>query len=327
MHRFLALILSLIFLLCACTVAPGTTETEESTVPQFEIHPDRAKCTVPTEITEGNYYYKVLGDRELYIEFCPPTKQVYDKAPVLLMISGGGFVECSVEWAIDYFGGHIDKLREDGFAVASVEYRVKGEGVNILQVYSDIADAMRYLSYYSEEFGIDPNKFITAGHSAGGTASLAMAYIGNRVFDEDAYWPEADYQVIGAFSMSGTGNLDKTDFGPFGGYSSSGIQANVSLYLNEEIRKLASPIYYLEGSTVPCRLLIGSMDDVVSPISVEKFKEACDKAGVPCDLVILKNGDHVYESKNGETVMPPISVQKSRIIDFVKDCVERANNG
>ena len=324
MQRYFALILSVILLLCACSAAPGSNETEESTVPQIEIHPDRVKCTVPMEVTEGNYYYKVLGDRELYIEFCPPTKQVYDKAPVLMMISGGGFVECSVHWAIEYFGGHIDQLREAGFAVASVEYRVRDEGVNIMQVYSDIADAMRYLSYYSEAFGIDPTKFITAGHSAGGTASLAMAYIGNRVFDEDAYWPEADYQVIGAFSMSGTGNLDKTDFGPFGGYSSSGIQANTSLYLNEEIRKLASPIYYLEGSKVPCRLLMGEMDNVVSPISVEKFKEACDKAGVPCDVVWFKHAGHVYESMDGEIVMPPISVQKSKILEFAIQCVEKA---
>lgn len=337
MCRIVAMILVLVLLLCACTTTKpastdGTTNksangTEESAVPELNIHPDRIKCTVPQENVAGDYIYKVIGERELRIIYSPPTTKVYEKAPVLLIISGGGFMVCSEEWAIEYMANEVQRLRQSGFAVASVEYRVGGEGVNVKQVYSDIADAMRYMSYYSDVFGIDPDKFITTGHSAGGSASLAMAYIGNRVFDTDVYWPEADYQVVGAFAMSGHGDYTKTDFGPYGGYCSENARTNVGLFPDEQMRREVSPVFYLEGSKVPCKILMGEMDDVVAPIYVEKFKEACDAAGVPCDVVWFQNAGHSYESMNGEPVKPFVSVQKARIVDFAKACVELQTNG
>jgi acetyl esterase/lipase len=330
MYRLIALLLSVLLILTACstpapnnqeTNTPTTNETEGPTVPEIVIHPDRVNCTVPTENVEGNYVYKCIGNRKLEIIYYPPTKQVYEKAPVLLLICGGGFVECTVGWPIEWHAPEVKKLREAGFAVASVDYRVRDEGVNILQVYSDIADSMRYLSYYSDVFNIDPNKIVTSGHSAGGAAALAMAYIDNRTFDEEKYWPEADYKVVGAFAMSHSGTLEKTDYGTYDGYASLGIKTNISLYVNDEIRHLASPINHLDANDPPCKILMGDMDEVVSPISTQKFKDACDAAGVSCELVWLKNAGHVYDSMNGEQVLPRFSVQKMKLVDFAISCV------
>lgn len=329
MQRCIVLILTLALLLCACATTPPAGETnaptngtEGSTMPEMNIHPDRDKCTVPTENVEGDYIYKVIGNRQLRIIYRPALVNVYEKAPVLFLISGGGFMECSEEWALDYMANEALKLRQSGFAVVSVEYRVGGEGVNIKQVYSDMADAMRYMSYYSDVFGIDPNKFVTSGHSAGGSASLALAYVDHDVFDVDGYWPEADYQVVGAYSLSGHGDYTKTEFGPYGGYCSENARTNKGLFPTEEMRREVSPVFYLEGSKVPSKLLMGEMDNVVAPVFVEKFKEACDAAGVPCDVVWFKNAGHTYESMNGEDVTPRYSVQKSKIVDFAKSCVE-----
>lgn len=328
MRRLLPIVLAVMLLLSACVTPPQptTNETEGTTVPQIQIHPDRDKCTVPTENVEGAYYYKCIGNRKLRIEYLPPLNQVYEKAPVVLMISGGGFMVCTVDHPITWLASEVKKLRDAGFAVASVEYRVGTEGVNVMQVYSDIADSMRYLSYYSDIFNIDPDKFVTTGHSAGGSASLAMAYLDHSTIDTDAYWPEADFNVVGAFSMSGHGTYTKTDYGPFNGYASSGARDNVCLYPNDEIRHQASPIYFLEGSKVPCKIFMGKMDNVVSPISIEKFKEACDAAGVPCELVWFEHAGHSYESMDGETVLPRFSVQKSKLVDFAKQCVEAAQS-
>jgi acetyl esterase/lipase len=241
---------------------------------------------------------------------------------VLFLISGGGFMQCSEEWAIEYMASEVSQLRKAGFAIASVQYRVGGEGVNIKQVYSDMADAMRYMSYYSDVFGIDPNKFITSGHSAGGSASLALAYIDHDIFDVDQYWPEADYLVAGAFAMSGHGDYTKTDFGPYGGYCSENARTNKGLFPTEEMRKEVSPVFCLEGSKVPCKLLMGEMDNVVAPVFVEKFEEACKAADVPCEVVWFENGGHTYESMNGEEVTPRVSAQKRQIVRFAKSCVE-----
>lgn len=331
MFRLIALLLSVLLVLTACsnppanpsnTVDPTSNETEEPTVTEVVIHPDRVKCTVPVENVEGDYVYKVIGNRELKIIYCPPTKQVYEKAPVVLLICGGGFMACTVEWPLEWHAGEVKTLREAGFAVASVDYRLGGEGVNILQVYSDIADSMRYLSYYSDVFGIDPNKIVTSGHSAGGAAALAMAYIDNSTFDTDEYWPEADYNVVGAFAMSHSGTLEKTDYGTFGGYCSAGIQTYTGLYVNDEIRHLASPINHLDENDPPCKILMGDMDDVVTPASAEKFKEACDAAGVSCELVWIKNAGHTFDSMNGEPVRPGFSAQKKKLVDFAISCVQ-----
>lgn len=190
----LPIVLAVMLLLSACVTPPQptTNETEGTTVPQIQIHPDLEKCTVPTENVEGAYYYKCIGNRKLRIEYLPPLNQVYEKASVVLMISGA--------------------------------------------------------------------------------------------------------------------------------------RDNVCLYPNEEIRHQASPIYFLEGSKVPCKIFMGKMDNVVSPISIEKFKEACDAAGVPCELVWFEHAGHSYESMDDETVLPRFSVQKSKLVDFAKQCVEAAQS-
>ena len=45
----------------------------------------------PTGNQQADLIYKALGDREIMLTFLPPLKPVYEKAPVYLIIPGGGW--------------------------------------------------------------------------------------------------------------------------------------------------------------------------------------------------------------------------------------------
>lgn len=299
-----------------------TPSEPEPTDPEPTVHPDREKCSVPTGSHEAFFTYKVIGARKLKLYFKPATKHVYDKDPVIFMIPGGGFMEAKLNGAYNIYSAEAKDIQANGFAIAAIEYRVGGEGVTIEEILSDIADGMRFLSYYSDVLNIDPDQFITTGHSAGASAALLLGYAPNDLFDEDRYWSDAEYQVAGVYALSPPTSYMKADDGPFGGYYSSGSKKHIGLWRNSEVRALCSPINYVKTGSIPCKILMGTLDELVSPLCVQHFKDICDAVGVSCEVVWLENGGHGFESRNGQPVSPNYNTERAKIIEFAKSCVK-----
>lgn len=84
-------------------------------------------------------------------------------APLVIFVHGGGWTRGDKN-----AGARVaNVLAQEGYVVASVDYRLVPEGT-MADGASDVTRAAAYLLAHSAEFGIDPAGFALLGHSAGG---------------------------------------------------------------------------------------------------------------------------------------------------------------
>lgn len=86
--------------------------------------------------------------------------------PVVIIVHGGAFL-MGDKAAGDATTG-IDQLLSQGFAVASINYRLSGEAKAPAQI-QDVKAAVRFLRAKATEYNLNPEKFGAWGGSAGGS--------------------------------------------------------------------------------------------------------------------------------------------------------------
>ena len=128
---------------------------------------------------EQGIQYKESQQGRTLLDIVYPKNKIYEKAPVLIYVHGGGyqsgsrslFYENSMMLSI------VKSLTSQGVAVATVGYRLigKDEHTRVMHLNQDIKDALRYLAQNSDRFGIDTDQFMLWGQSAGGSLALVGA--------------------------------------------------------------------------------------------------------------------------------------------------------
>jgi len=109
-------------------------------------------------------------------------------SPVALFLHGGGFRRGDKALLRD--SRLLDQLLEAGISVAGVNYRYSHQHPDgTAGSLRDIARAVQHLRHHAADFGIDPDRVAAFGGSAGGAASLWLA------FREDLADPESDDPV------------------------------------------------------------------------------------------------------------------------------------
>ncbi|MGM9593970.1 MAG: alpha/beta hydrolase fold domain-containing protein [Candidatus Onthomonas sp.] len=92
--------------------------------------------------------------------------------PVIVVVHGGGFKFGSQ--TMEIIRPVIDTGKANGYVVASVDYRKAGEAV-FPGALADVKAAVRYLKANAREYGIDPDRIVIWGESAGAYLSLMTA--------------------------------------------------------------------------------------------------------------------------------------------------------
>lgn len=92
-------------------------------------------------------------------------------APCVVVIHGGGWESGSP----DEFTAFNQLLARRGYAVAAIQYRFAPRWPWPAQ-RDDVLAALRFLKERAAEFGIDPQRFVILGRSAGGQIAAAVAY-------------------------------------------------------------------------------------------------------------------------------------------------------
>ncbi len=95
--------------------------------------------------------------------------------PVVVMIHGGCW---SAPWDRTLMNHVSDDLRKRGIAVWNIDYRVIENGNGFPHVFDDTWAAIHALTIQGRELGLDPNRAVAVGHSAGG--HLALWYAAKR---------------------------------------------------------------------------------------------------------------------------------------------------
>ncbi|WP_226532370.1 alpha/beta hydrolase [Microbacterium paraoxydans] len=114
-----------------------------------------------------------LGAPDIEITIVRPARAASVPAPAVLSIHGGGMV-----LGTRFFGTAelIDLAERHGVVGVAVEYRLAPEHPGPAQA-EDCYAALEWMAANAEELGIDPDRIIASGMSAGGGLSAAVALI------------------------------------------------------------------------------------------------------------------------------------------------------
>lgn len=219
--------------------------------------------------------YREIGDRQLKLHvFQPKDWKATDKRACFLTVHGGGW-GAGEPRRMYPFAAHY---AERGMVGISIEYRLmqKGNGVTPFDCVSDGREAIRFIKTHAAELGIDPEKIVANGGSAGAHVAAGMAL------------------------------FDKVD--PVGGRNVSAHPAALVLYYpvidtstagygnkacGERWREI-SPLHQVRAGAPPTVIFHGTADKTTPYAGAKAFTEAMVATGNRCDLITEPGAGHTY---------------------------------
>lgn len=280
----------------------------------MDFAPQRGAC-------EQTLVYKKVGGKECSMLYYPPTRQVFDRAPIYVVIPGGGWHRAVAIDMYNFSKRSADALRARGWAVVSLSYRVAPvDGVWMQDIVSDCMDACRYLAHFADDLRIDPHRIVTSGHSAGGHLALMLAYAPHHLFANDSPYDlrADDFTVIGTAPLSAPTILycDAAGYCPQGFAFSDVFEPG-----DRKIAELhrASPYDYITPAAVPTLMVCGTHDVDVFPENSTRFYEKCRSMGAPCDILYSHFGGHCFESLvEGRESFVNFAQVQDHLIEFIQ---------
>jgi acetyl esterase len=221
--------------------------------------------------------YKKVGDRELRLSlFEPAGHKPTDRRACVLNIHGGGWTGGEARRTFPY-ADHYAKL---GVVGVSLEYRLMKviNGRNNVTPFDCVKDgrsAVRYLKSHAAELGIDPDKIVVTGGSAGGHVAAGTALIdGVDEATDDLKVSPVPAALVLYYPVIDTSKE---------GYGNSKCGAKW-----EEI----SPLHRVKAGVPPTIVFHGTSDTVTPFKGAELFDKAMKAAGNACELIVYKDGKH-----------------------------------
>lgn len=211
---------------------------------------------------------------------------------LVLFIHGGAWIAGDKE---SYEGGMEYGATNLGIATASVNYRYISEDVDLLDVLDDIDAALAQIKEKGAEAGVNINKVLLTGDSAGGHLSLLYAYarkntapvtpvavVSNSgptdLYDDNFYHNNAlgDETVICDLMSKACGQRFTYDT------KESAMQALYSV----------SPIAYVSADCVPTVINHGNADSIVPFSNAQTLDALLTQYGVEHVLNVYEGADH-----------------------------------
>lgn len=232
---------------------------------------------------DSTVVYKKVDGFELKLHFFfPPSHKSTDKTPTIVFFHGGGWKGGSPS----HFYNQSAYLASRGMVAVSVQYRVENQHKTTpIECVKDGKSAMRWIKSHASEFGIDPNKIVAGGGSAGGHVAAAMA-------TTEGFNEEGDDTSISCIPKA------LVLFNPVANNSPEGYGYDrVKAYWKE-----FSPYHNITKNTPPTLIMLGTKDKLFKPAIAEQYKQKMKSFGLRCDLILYEGQDHAFfnEDKNEE---------------------------
>jgi acetyl esterase/lipase len=170
-------------------------------------------------------------------------------------------------------------LADEGWTAYNIEYRRVGDGGGWPGTFDDVAAAIDRLA---EVDGLETDRVVTLGHSAGG--HLAVWAAGRA--GTDGPWSDPAVPVSAAVSQAGVLDLEGAARLDLGG---GAVQALMGGRVDDRYG-LADPTAQLPLG-VPVRCIHGTSDDIVPLSQSTDYVERATRAGADAELVEV-DGDH-----------------------------------
>lgn len=219
-------------------------------------------------------YKQVSGD-SLYLQVdYPPAYDASLSYPAMVFFFGGGWNGGTTE----QFAPHAGYFASRGMICFRADYRVKNrQGTSPFASLKDAKSVLRYIRAHAKELGVDPDKVVASGGSAGGHLAVATAVIeGFNELGEDlsvSCIPNALVLFNPVF-----------DNGP-GGYGYERVG---------EAYKEFSPLHNLKEGMPPAVVFLGTEDRLIPVETARYFQTVMEKVGSKCELFLYEGEGHGF---------------------------------
>ena len=261
------------------------------------------------EVLRNVVYKRANGDALLLDVYLPKVKK-YDRAPVFYYTHGGGWSGGRKELK----GAQkaiFEALSDEGFVCVGVMYRLvkmwnAEDPVIMRDCVVDCRDGLRFLKQHEAELGLDMNRVVVFGGSAGGHIAQLLTFSAADDFKGDASL--FDYKVSPVAGISWYGPSDfrdtklfisdnlKDKFKP--DHWGNRITKTGKLdYADADIetRQLVdevSPVVYLKKDSAPLLHIHGDQDVVISPNHAHHLQKHAIDCGAAVQVEMVKGAGH-----------------------------------
>ncbi len=229
--------------------------------------------------------------------FLPKNREAGKKLPVLVFVHGGAWQAGSKA------AGHGQVMRfvaEGKCAGVSVGYRLSQEAKWPAQIH-DCKAAIRWIKAHAEEHGLDAERIVMWGSSAGGHL-VAMLGTSAGIEEMDGKigpHTDKDTKVAGVIDFFGPTDVSKMDAQRLpDGQVHDSAESPESKLLGAPVQsvpdkvKSANPLTYVDKTDPPFLMVHGDKDPLVPHGQSEILQAELKKAGVANELYTVKNGGH-----------------------------------
>ncbi len=256
---------------------------------------------VPPHVTAYRDVQYVSGGHprqnlDLYI------KPSAEPAALIILIHGGA-----------YTGGDKGEMNPmpfiaDGFAVASINYRLSQDAVFPAQI-EDCKAAVRWLRRNATQYHIDPERIGVWGTSAGGHLAALLGTSGEtRIFDvgENLEVASAVQAVADWFGPTDFLQLEAAPGprgrGPYAAELPVARLFGRPVHDDPAAARRASPITYITPRTPPFLIAHGDADTLVPHQQSELLAAALKKSGIPMTLYTVPGAGHGFRDAAAEAL-------------------------
>jgi acetyl esterase/lipase len=198
--------------------------------------------------------------------------------PVVIVIHGGFW---RAQWTLEHASHECAALNDEGLATWSLEYRRVGQpGGGWPGTFDDIRSGSAHLAAFAEQHGLDLERVVVVGHSAGGHLALWLATQAQSL----------PFRLDGAVALAGVADLRKAAEMNLG-------RGAVQDFLGGEPDEVpdrymaASPVEHVPLGVAVA--LVHGEDDASVPIELaERYFDAAASVGDHVDLIRLPHTGH-----------------------------------
>lgn len=263
------------------------------------VQPTQAVDFTPTRSTT----YKSVDGIELKMDvFEPADLKPSDRRPAIGFFFGGGWNGGSTK----QFYQQARALADQGMVAFSADYRVKSRNKTTpFECVKDGKSAIRWVRLHAAELGIDSERIVASGGSAGGHVAACTGVIEGH---EEAGENTSVSSVPNAMILFNP-VLDTTEEG----YGAKNFKP--------EQQTEISPCHHVRKGIVPTLVFHGTTDKTVPFENAERFTKLMQETGNECVLVPFEGKDHgffngsAFRKANGDA---DFDVTMKRSIEFLK---------
>ncbi|MEJ6582012.1 MAG: alpha/beta hydrolase [Akkermansiaceae bacterium] len=253
--------------------------------------------------------YKKIEKKELMLDLYYPTAKKSKKSPLIIYTHGGGWAAGSRAGAAKgSFAAVFKPLLAEGFAVASVDYRLARNGITMRDCVIDSKDAIRFLAKNSESLSLSPGQFFVFGDSAGGHIAQMLLLSPPNTLTGDDKLAKVHYKIAAGLSWYGPCDFedislfnhdDRPDFrnrfaGRILGESEHTPEERIKLY------REMSPVAYLKKESPPLLMIQGDKDTTIPVKHAYRMAKEAEELGAPVKTMIIKNSGHNWRKVDAD---------------------------